>query len=372
MSTTAANSVPYRKIDPSKLSFFDFPAEVREKIYLHYFPQSREIYIHLVYDTTQSDDKRDWTKEKARISRKQRFNLNPTRKNQSASSSLWDDVHDTTDTLERRYRSVADMLADPPHTGLVWTNLEAAARTLFKEASKYSYLHEEFRIFRNDRDSLPHYHNNLAVVPKQLLSKIQRLLIISHPYCNSYEDIDSFWTADTWTCVLTQMTNLRELRIHSPSLRSVCHHLQSLTTTKAWFIGRKPNVCLEIDVHHHHLGYTPPPHLCRRAPDPLPDSMPPRVIIPPLQKLILSGFARAGPFTSSFCASLTDPADTACWNGATFRHLATTPKIWEWFHRICETYEMTWPQSAAGPANPNATTEICRMLESRTHQHSSS
>jgi hypothetical protein len=365
MSTTAANSVNCHKIDPSKLSFFDLPAEVREKIYLHYFPHSEDIYIHLVYDTTQSDDKRYWTKQKARLSSKHRSYLYPRRTDKFGVLRSGDNVHDATDTLERRYRSVADMLAGPPHSGLVWTNLEAAARTLFKEASRYSYLHEEFKIFKNDGGSLPHYHNNLAVVPKQLLSKIQRLSITS-PSCKSYEDIDNVWTSDIWTCVLTQMTNLRELCIRFASLRSICHHLQSLTTTKAWFMGRNPNVCLEIDVHT--LRHTPSPHLSCSVPDPLPDNVPPRVIIPPLQKLTLYGFTTSCPITSGFFASLTNPADAAYWNGATFRHLATTPKISEWFHIVCETFEMVWPQSAPAAANANATTEICRMLESRTHQ----
>ena len=351
--------VSFRKIDSSKLSFFDLPGEVRELVYQEHFFSLGDFSIHLTNIAPDKPARAEppgpseptvpscGLNRRAVISTMYGSRLH-TQKQRLEEHQAWREnattIEELTTTLaqleieEWTYRNtVEDLIADTPPTNIMWTNLEAAAKILKTEASSYGYCENLFRVVgshRGEGDSfgVP-YHSDLHVVPQQLLCRIKNLKM-DHSMWGSFGKVATeTWTTGTWPILLTKLVNLQNLWLTGAHAAALCDGLNLFTMTKAYYVGPRPiirvEVELEVDIVDDKFGQHKDPYKCVKV-----SPYAPRFLIPPLETITLSGWL----CRFDECGGRLDNVD---WNGGRLKQVKAYKTFPESIFGT-RIYELAW------------------------------
>ena len=258
--STNDTSPIYRKIDPTKLSFFDLPGEIREIIYRRCFalPQGR-LTIHLVNDNLSEDKPRE----------DDEYHVSSLRH-----GCMLDD--------DRYCDNSLDHLEVNPTCRR--TSLLVVSRAVTQEATRYTDSFNNFRLIGYGRCDCECYHDDLNVIEQHVLTNIKRLEV--GPEIASIDfDIDTGgWAQGTWSVVIARMVRLQCLTYTNSHAVAVHRFLEVFTVHQAIFLGRVPEIYVEKSDCIAH-DYTAILQTAMRVPK---ETMS-RFIIPPLQSIIFCG-----------------------------------------------------------------------------------
>lgn len=248
--------VSFRKIDSSKLSFFDLPGEVRELVYKGHFLSLGDFNIHL---TNIAPDRPARTElpgppsvPPCGLNRRAVFSTEYVHQLQSRKQRLeehqaWKEeiitIEDLTTTLAQLdldgytfddtfEDTIEDLISKSSQTNIMWTNLEAAAKVLQTEAYRYSYCQNLFKVVgpfmgKNDLFGIP-YHSDLNVLPQQLLARIKNLELNDSMLGDPDKVTSESWTSGVWPTLLTKMVNLQNLWLSDVHPTTLCDDSQPL------------------------------------------------------------------------------------------------------------------------------------------------
>ena len=313
MATTS--TVSYRKIDSQRLSFFDLPTEVRDKVYEEYFALPERLTIHLIQEEMKGD--KGYTNiDRMRVSTKYHAHL----------SSNFDQTPDLSVLIvyDDEQITIEELLATASQRDLLWSNLESTTSSLNAEAGKHSYRHTMFTILGGEGCDIL-YHSNLRVIPNRLLSKIKNLELDDSILAASFEsDSADAWNAGIWPILLDDMVNLQHLSFEKSSC--MLQIVKLLTMGHACFLGPRPKIIFVVNREDCNEDYWDCDIISSGAIVPLTL----RFVVPPLKTIT---------FRDDVLPRFNGSAG---WDESRLKLIKSTPQPPRGVERI---YELTWPEA---------------------------
>ena len=295
-----ASSAPI-KIYPKKLSFFDLPREVRDKIVEEYFGSGEVYGIHLLGD---AEGKKSFQSSTS-------FQL-------AFSSKTWDyRVHGImSGRLEVRSvepLNLSDLVTQCSSPALRDCPLGIASRDLYIETQGHRFRDHLFvflgresgPIRRSPNQPLHSYHTDIRVIDQVLLAQIINLELPGHTIdhiFSGYIDKEG-WAGSNWTSLLTRTVSLRNLTLSGLDPQGLRRFITLLTRKTALFLDERPKVNIELSVVQLYDPFGMPAIR----------SNAPRFIVTPLVSLAVHSMASMSLFEGP------DAIDVTEWHGSRFR-----------------------------------------------------
>ena len=261
-------SPTYRKIDDTKLSFFDLPGEVRNIVYKKYFTLPHGHFtIHLV--NIRPEDGDDDENEGVYVSSLYRTHLDDEYQEYPIGGG------------QQHQASVLDLL--DPKIPQRRTDLMGAARPIMREAQVHLNQINRFRIIGNSGGA-EYYHSNFELIGSELpslLPSIKDLEVGNEIGADAFDMEICGWQWGIWPLVVTQMSSLEHLTFYEATCLNFDAFLSAFTFLPVAFLGTRPDVYVDVPTHHgaYQLLPTIPPHgFDSHKPTP-------RFIVPPLSDI---------------------------------------------------------------------------------------